>query len=86
MFKTDTFGKKFIIILHYYYSLLLFIIIIHLKDVVPPVGCLKLDSAEKCGVEIPKKNIGLPKNRLFHRWSQLTNIIDAIQSYEISDI
>ena len=47
MFKTDTLGKKVIIFIHF-------------KEVVSPVGCLKLVSAEKCGVEIIKKDIGLP--------------------------
>ena len=48
MFKTDTLCMNIIIFIHF-------------KEVVSPVGCLKLVSAEKCGIEITKKDIGLPK-------------------------
>ena len=68
MFMTDTLGKKVIQFLHF-------------REVESTFGYLQLLSAEKNGFEVPKNKFELQKNNLFHKWSQLSDIISVLNCY-----
>ena len=68
MYKTDDLGKTVVFFLHF-------------EEVSSPIGFLKLVTLEKDGIAVPKRIIGVPKNSLVHRWSQLANI-NAAYKYE----
>ena len=55
------------------------------KEIDTLFGFLKVQVAEKDGIEVSKRDIGVPKNSLLYRWSQLCNIRNKVYSYEHSN-
>ena len=72
IYKTDDLGKTVMFFFHF-------------KKVDSPIGFLKVVSVEKEGIEIQKKILGIPKNSLIHRWSQLTDIVNKTFTFEASN-
>lgn len=66
---TDNIGKK---VLQF----------IHFKQVKSHFGFLFLERVEKIGIEVPKKMFPLQKNSLLSRWTQVNELISAINSHE----
>ena len=58
------------------------IIYLRFQEVDSPVGFLKVCTVEKDGMEVSKKSIGIPKNSLIHKWSQLGKLVEVIYQYE----
>ena len=69
LFQTNRFGKRIIFFAHF-------------QEVRSPFGFLKIVSIEKNGIEVPKKSVGVPKNSLVHRWSQISDIFENSFKYE----
>ena len=69
---TDQIGRKVIQFLHF-------------KRVESDFGFLFLEKTEKAGVQLPKKILPLQKNSLLSKWSQVSEIMKTITSYELSN-
>ena len=69
MYKTDNLGK----------SVLYFI---QFQEVISPIGFLKVVSVEKNGIEVPKRCLGIPRNSLIHRWTQIEEMLSHLYKYD----
>ena len=58
---------------------------VHFRKVVSDFGFLFLERAERNGVQLPKKLFPLQKNSLLSKWSQVSEIMKIITSYEFSN-
>ena len=72
MFQTDPFGRKVIF-------LMLF------NEVTSPCGFLKLALAESNGIEVSKQELGVVRNSLIQKWTDLAAAVTKLREYKLND-
>ena len=72
LFRTDKMGREIVVFIHF-------------QEVVSPFGFLKLVTAERNGMEVPKQFMNIPRNSLVYKWSMVKEIVDKLFMYEPSN-
>lgn len=72
MFQTDLFGRKVVFFMQF-------------SEVTSPCGFLKLVVAESNGIEVSKQELGVARNSLIQKWTDLADVIKKLREYKLTD-